>query len=495
MAREIPAGAPATAVVPAAEAAPAVAAVAAMAAPGTPAVPAAGSPASLRGLRRGGLLFSASSFLGIGLGFLASMAMTRAAPPAEVGSYLLLLQSSTALGLILQLGLVQGVLRFAPVSRGAGGEEATCVLRRRLLGLQLAIWAVFAPAAALLWPALALKLNAPELAGAWGWLLATAMLASFSRLLDAYLRAFRLYTASAVLTYVLPRALTLAGFVALAAAAAGATSWTALIAVFLGAQLAATLGYALLLPATSAGEGSEPRAAEPAPGMWAILLTTTPIGVRAMAALLMTSSDLWVLKWAGSHEDVAIYGVVGRFIAVVGALSLAANFLLPQEFSVLHADGRKAEIERLARTAATAVAMLSLVALAGIVLFGRPLIQLAFGEAYVNGWLVLLILAAGSFWDAASGSAGYLLQMTGHQMAVLRPTLVAAAANLLLALLLAPHFGGAGVATATALTLIGLNLANVRAARKLVGVRTFVYTDPREWRHVLDLLLRGKSRG
>ena len=72
---------------------------------------------------------------------------------------------------------------------------------------------------------------------------------------------------------------------------------------------------------------------------------------------------------------------------------------------------------------------------------------------------------------------------------------MAAAANLLLSLLLAPHLGGAGVAMATALTLIGLNLANVRAAHRLVGVRTFVYTDPHDWRRVLDLLLRGRTEG
>jgi len=450
-----------------------------------------GAGASGRVLRRGGLLFSAANFIGMGLGLVASMAMVRAAAPPEIASYLLLLQAATALGLLFQLGLAQGMLRFAPTSRGAGGEAATRTLRRRMLGLQLAIWLVLAPPVALAWPWLARRLDAPELAGAWGWLLATAMLASLSRLLDAYLRAFRYYSASAFLTTVMPRVLLVAGFLPLALSAPRGTSWAVLMAVFVGGQLATTAVYAGFLPSTSKGEASEPRRAQEPPGVWPIFTTTTAMGLRSAAALLMTSSDLWVLSWASSHEEVAVYGVVSRVIAVVGALALAANFLLPQEFAVLHADGKRAELERLARTAATAVAMLALAASLAIVVLGRPLLRLAYGEAYAGGWVVLLILAVGSFWDAASGSAGYVLQMTGHHMTLLRLTVAAAVANLLLSLALAPRFGGPGVAAATAVTLIALNLANVRAARKLVGVRTFVYLEPAEWRRVLGQVTRG----
>jgi O-antigen/teichoic acid export membrane protein len=210
--------------------------------------------------------------------------------------------------------------------------------------------------------------------------------------------------------------------------------------------------------------------------------------------MIMVSTDLWILSWARSHEEVAVYGVVTRIIQVMGALPAIASFILPQEIAVLHADGRHAELERLARTAATAVALLSLGALLGIVVLGRPLIRLAFGEGYVSGWGLLLILAVGTFWDAASGLAGYVLQMTGHHVRLLRLTAASAATNAALNLFLAPRFGGYGVAAATALTLIGFNLLVVRAARQAVGVRTFVYWDPAEWRRILWLVLTGGIR-
>jgi hypothetical protein len=58
--------------------------------------------------------------------------------------------------------------------------------------------------------------------------------------------------------------------------------------------------------------------------------------------------------------------------------------------------------------------------------------------------------------------------------------------------LIAPIWGGHGVAFATAISLIGINMGLVWSARKLVGVRTFVYLDPARWRQVFRMLI-GKS--
>jgi O-antigen/teichoic acid export membrane protein len=172
-------------------------------------------------------------------------------------------------------------------------------------------------------------------------------------------------------------------------------------------------------------------------------------------------------------------------LQVISAIPGMANFVIPQEFAVLHADGRRAEMERLARTASTTVAMISAASLTALLLLGRPAIRWAFGPSYLASWSILLILAEGSFWDTASGSAGFALQMSGHHNRLLGLTAGAAALNLALSLTLAPRWGGYGVALATTATLIALNLAMVRSARRLVGVRTFAYLSPARWREIL----------
>ncbi len=59
--------------------------------------------------------------------------------------------------------------------------------------------------------------------------------------------------------------------------------------------------------------------------------------------------------------------------------------------------------------------------------------------------------------------------MTGHHMKLLRLTAACAVVNALLNFFLARPFGGYGVATATAITLVGFNLVVVRAARRRRG--------------------------
>jgi O-antigen/teichoic acid export membrane protein len=445
-------------------------------------------------LLRGGMLFGASQFLGMALGFLSGMVMVRVAEKPAVASYMLLQQAIMALGMALQLGLGPAALRFTPISRGQGGERATAVLRRRLFGLQLSLWVLFVPPLLLAWPVLASKLDAPELSKATAFLVAAAVLASFGNLADSYLRSFRLYSLSAPLTHLLPRGLILGGFLALLFRASRQEPWEMLASVYVGAMLITAVGYALALLFTTAGESTEPRAASTPPGIREILGTSSAMGLRSAASVLFVSSSLWVLSWARPHEEVAVYGVAATLLQVMAAIPSIANFIVPQEFAVLYADGRKVEMERLARTAATLVAMLSAACLAGLLLLGRPLIRLAYGGPYVGAWGILIILALGSFWDSASGGAGYALQMAGYHVRLLLLTVGGAVLNVALSLALAPLWGAYGIALATTVTLIAVNIAMVWSARTLVGVRTFVYTRPSQWQQALRLVRDSKWR-
>lgn len=465
-------------------------------------VPAAGAPPSPaavslsgRTLRRGGLTYATTQYLGMALGFLGSTLMVRMASPQDVASYLLLLQAVTAIGLTMQLGLGPAALRFAPISRGEGGTAATALLRRRLFRIQVVLWTVIVPPIALAWPWIARRLAAPELARATPFLIAAAILASFGSLVDNYLRAFRMYPSSAVLTHFLPRAVLLGGFASLWLTSSKEVPWEVLISLYMAAQLAAGFGFALSLARTTAGETSEPRAAQPPPGIRTILGATTAMGLRSAASVLFVSSDLWVLAWARPHAEVAIYGIASRVLQIMGAIPGVANFLIPQEFSVMYTDGRTEEMEQLARTASTSVGMIAAVSLVGLLVVGRPMIRLAFGPDYVASWGILLILAIGSFWDTASGSAGFALQMSGHHNRLLALTAGAAALNLGLSLALAKLWGGYGVAAATTATLILLNLAMVHSAKSLVGIRTFAYLSPARWKDILRLARRRSADG
>lgn len=448
----------------------------------------AGTGLSRARLLQGGLFFGFSQFIGMALGFLSTMALFRVADKPEVASYTLLQQAIMSVGMIVQLGLGAAALRFVPLCRGRGGERSTARLRRRLFGIQVALWVLVIPALALAWPTVARRLDAPELAKATVFLIAAAVLTSFGHLADSYLRSFRLYSLSAPLTHLVPRAFILGGFLSLLFLTPGHEPWEVLASVYLGSLLLTTFGYALALGRTSASEASEPREALPPPGVREILGTSTAMGLRGAAAVVFISSSLWILSWARPHEEVAVYSAAAALLQIMAAIPGIANFVIPQEFPVLFADGRTAKLEKLARTAATLVAIVSFASLGGLLLLGKPLIRLAYGDAYVGAWGILLILAVGNFWDSASGAAGYVLQMCGHHVRLLLVTAGGAVLNIVLSLILAPLWGGYGVAVATTVTLIALNVFMVKSARSLLGVRTFVYTRPAQWKRALQLV-------
>jgi O-antigen/teichoic acid export membrane protein len=256
-----------------------------------------------------------------------------------------------------------------------------------------------------------------------------------------------------------------------------------------------SVGYAGALWTTTPGEVSEPRTAQLPPSIPQILSTTTAMGLRSAASVLFVASDLWILGVFRSSEEVAVYGIAAALLQILSAIPGMASSLLPQEFALLHADGRTAEIEQLARTSATVMTIISLAGLAGLLLLGRFLIPLLYGPGYAGAWSLLLILAVGSFWDAASGSAGFVLQMTGHHVWLLGLAVAGAVLNIVLSVSLAPVWGGHGVALATTLTLLAMNAAMVFSVRHLLGVRTFVYLKPSEWMHALRLAGRRSGAG
>jgi O-antigen/teichoic acid export membrane protein len=433
-----------------------------------------------RHLTSGPVLFATGQFFAMAVSFVGSAVMVRAARPATVASYMLLLQAIMAVSLLMQLGLAPATLRFAPLARGTNGTSTTKVLRRRLLWLLIATWVVVAVPVALYWPSIAETLDAPELSGAAAVIGATGALLALNQVIDAYLRSFRRYFASVLLGELSPRLImTVAFFVCLTIGKP--MTWTSLALIFLSAQLATGVAYACALVLTTRDETSEPRRATPPPALTAIIGAAITMGVRAGISILLGASALWVLSWARPHEDVAAYSIMLSIIQLVGLTTSVAGRVVPQEFAVLHADGHLAELQRLVRGAATIVALLTLLTFVALILFGRGLIGLAYGGTYVRAWPALLILTTGVLVDAACGLSGFVLQSTGHHVALLRLTIAAALLNVVLSLALVQRFGMNGSALASTLSLIAFNAGMVFTARKRVGILTTAYLGQAGW--------------
>ncbi len=104
---------------------------------------------------------------------------------------------------------------------------------------------------------------------------------------------------------------------------------------------------------------------------------------------------------------------------------------------------------------------------------------------------MLVLLSLGRLVSVWAGSSGVTLIMTGHQKAMMALTVVTGALSVAGEILLAPRFGGPGVATATTTMAVVQNLLQVALAKRLVGVWTHIDLSPAN----LRAFLTGRARG
>ena len=124
------------------------------------------------------------------------------------------------------------------------------------------------------------------------------------------------------------------------------------------------------------------------------------------------------------------------------------------------------------RGTATVAALPSFLALALFTFAAEPILRIIYGEYYVAGYSILITLSLGHLVNVWSGSCGYVLMMTGHQIAMMKISILSGAISVALAFLLVPGFGGFGAAASVSIGLVIQNLLMLFAVRRYLGIWT-----------------------
>jgi O-antigen/teichoic acid export membrane protein len=93
-----------------------------------------------------------------------------------------------------------------------------------------------------------------------------------------------------------------------------------------------------------------------------------------------------------------------------------------------------------------------------------------FGEAFVAGWMVLVIIAASQLFSSSIGATNRVLSMTGHQNVVMLATVGAAATALVGSATLIPFYGILGAAWATAASVVLSNAIALAAIHRRMNL-------------------------
>ena len=186
-------------------------------------------------------------------------------------------------------------------------------------------------------------------------------------------------------------------------------------------------------------------------------------------------TDILALGIFHADSDVGIYRVAAQLAtSIIFGLQIV-NPIQGPYLAHIYATGNMEEFQRVVTRTSRIIFAITIPVVCAVVLFGRPIIELAFGGQYQQAYVPLVILAAGQLVNAAMGSVGSVLIMTGHERDTAVSVFAGTAVNIALNLLLTPRFGMIGAAIATSASLITWNLLMWRKVRVRLGIETSVF--------------------
>jgi len=202
-----------------------------------------------------------------------------------------------------------------------------------------------------------------------------------------------------------------------------------------------------------------PDQASPVAPKWKELFSfSTPILFLNFMNFLILQSDLIIMGFFATSKEIGVYAIASRLAQGVGMPADSLGASLAPSFSAM--TGRN-DFEGLANVYKTSTRWIFMAAsfVSIVLVFGSDMILSIFGKDFRNGVAVLCILTSGQLFSAAFGTNGTLITQTGHPKVNLFNAIAMGAGNILLLLFLVPRFGAMGAASASAGSLMLLNIA------------------------------------
>ncbi len=204
------------------------------------------------------------------------------------------------------------------------------------------------------------------------------------------------------------------------------------------------------------------------------LAVSLPILLVESFYLLLSYTDVLVLRQFVSSDEVGVYFAVVKTLALVSFIHYAMSATTAHRFTEYHAAGDK---DRLAAYVTHAIKWTfwpSLGATLILLALGKPLLWL-FGPQFTSGYDIMFIAAIGLVVRAAIGPVERLLNMLGHQHICAVAYASAFVMNLVLCLVLVPKFGGHGAAAATSIALTFETILLFWIVRQRLGLHVLAF--------------------
>lgn len=199
--------------------------------------------------------------------------------------------------------------------------------------------------------------------------------------------------------------------------------------------------------------------------------TSRAFFAMTFAAFMQKVLAVMMAGWLLSSADLGLFKTSQEIGMVIAFILLVMNAIFPPRFAALFYNDDLMGLSRLARVGAL---------LGGVVALPPVLICLVFpewvlswfGDGFAEAVWLLRIIAVAQLVNVATGSVGFLLNMTGHEKLMRNIALICNALGLTGFFVLISLFGPLGAALALAFVLLCQNLVALYYVWRRLGIWT-----------------------
>jgi O-antigen/teichoic acid export membrane protein len=203
--------------------------------------------------------------------------------------------------------------------------------------------------------------------------------------------------------------------------------------------------------------------------VWRIIAPNmAPIWATSIIIAMIQQFDVVIIGSFMSSADAGAYFAAQKTAALLSLVLIVAGLVTAPTMSALYHSHKLAELQKLCRNLAGAIALVTAIGFIILVIYGHELLAL-FDAHFISAYPVLIIVAIGTMIDAVSGPNAYLMQMTAYEKPYLKIMTVCYSLVLVAQIILVPRFGGVGAAAASAGGIVLWNVWAIFVLRRKAG--------------------------
>lgn len=205
--------------------------------------------------------------------------------------------------------------------------------------------------------------------------------------------------------------------------------------------------------------------------------------IPLLLSLLLISLIMWtdtlMLGYFKSSNEVGIYYATMKTSLLTGMILLSFNSIFAPVISDLYNKMEIQRLESLFQTSTKWIYTLSFPFFLLIVILSGEIL-LIFGEDFALGQKALVILSFAQLVNAAAGSVGVMLSMSGYQKLMLYNSIVMCLLNIVLNCFLIPAYGMTGASIASGISISIFNIVMLLEVKVLLKIHpyNFKYLKP-----------------